>query len=219
LPRLLISENGKALEIWGRISALAALISNIGFDDLLFELQTLNNSSAWRGAATVWTNAENIKQFRAQCLKGVTVGFDAGVSHAHVVANQLESLFSGKSNDNFVPLELVTECFSVVRQNPEIKESYLFELPEWLNAWSQRDPEYALAVTERYFYFVVNGEINLYDHENHFAQMMTRLFAEAEEREESDNGDMLRRVIEIQDQSLTIGVSGLNDWLKAAERP
>lgn len=219
LPRLLTSENGKALEIWGRISALAALISNVDFDVFLFELRILNNTSAWRGAATVWTNVENIKQHRVQCLKGLTAGFDTGISHAHVVANQLENLFSGKSNDNFIPLELVTECFKVVRQNPEIKDSYLYELPEWLNAWSQRDPEYALAVTELYFYFVINGEINLYDHENHFAQMMTRLFAEAEEREESDDGDMLRRVIEIQDRSLTIGVSGLNEWLKAAERP
>ena len=48
---------------------------------------------------------------------------------------------------------------------------------------------------------------------------MNRLFVEAKEREESDSGDMLKRVVEIQDQLLSIGLNSINDWLKAAERP
>ena len=48
---------------------------------------------------------------------------------------------------------------------------------------------------------------------------MTRLFAEAEEREESDHGAMLQRVVSLQDMLLSLGVDGFNDWLKAAERP
>lgn len=48
---------------------------------------------------------------------------------------------------------------------------------------------------------------------------MTRLFAEAEEREESDGGMMLRSVVDIQDTLLSLGVNGVIDWLKSAERP
>ena len=48
---------------------------------------------------------------------------------------------------------------------------------------------------------------------------MTRLFAEAEEREESDQGDMLQRVVTIQATLLALGVSSISDWLEAAERP
>ena len=48
---------------------------------------------------------------------------------------------------------------------------------------------------------------------------MTRLFGEAEEREESDGGAMLRSVVEVQDTLLSLGVNGVTDWLKAAERP
>jgi len=48
---------------------------------------------------------------------------------------------------------------------------------------------------------------------------MTRLFAEAEEREESDGGSMLQRVVAVQDTLLSLGVNGVVDWLKAAERP
>ena len=47
---------------------------------------------------------------------------------------------------------------------------------------------------------------------------MTRLFAEAEEREESDHGAMLKRVVAVQDLLLSLGVNSLNDWLEAAER-
>jgi hypothetical protein len=48
---------------------------------------------------------------------------------------------------------------------------------------------------------------------------MTRLFSEAEEREESDCGAMLQRVVVAQDALLSLGVNGVADWLKAAERP
>lgn len=47
---------------------------------------------------------------------------------------------------------------------------------------------------------------------------MTRLFAEAEEREESDHGAMLQRVVSVQDLLLSLGVNSISDWLKAAER-
>ena len=48
---------------------------------------------------------------------------------------------------------------------------------------------------------------------------MTHLFAGAEEREEVDNGAMLRRVVALQDSLLAQGVDGINDWLETAERP
>lgn len=57
------------------------------------------------------------------------------------------------------------------------------------------------------------------NHENNLIQLMTRLFAEAEEREESDQGDMLQRVVTIQATLLALGVSSISDWLEAAERP
>jgi hypothetical protein len=48
---------------------------------------------------------------------------------------------------------------------------------------------------------------------------MTSLFAESEEREESDNGSMLARVVRVQDLLLSLGGNSINDWLNAAERP
>lgn len=47
---------------------------------------------------------------------------------------------------------------------------------------------------------------------------MTRLFREAEEREESDGEKMLRSVVEMQDMLLSLGIDDVINWLKAAER-
>ncbi len=76
-----------------------------------------------------------------------------------------------------------------------------------------------MASAEIYLAYVKHTKSYLYDHENNLTQLLTRLFAEAEEREESDHGAMLQRVVVVQDALLSIGVSNINDWLKAAERP
>ena len=109
--------------------------------------------------------------------------------------------------------------FSVFENDNENEHNRLYGFDEWLNAISHRDPEQAIAVTEIYLAYVKVAKPYLYDHENNLTQLMTRLFAEAEEREESDNGTMLQRVVSIQDMLLSLGVDSINTWLKAAERP
>jgi len=70
-----------------------------------------------------------------------------------------------------------------------------------------------------YIAYLSNSVSYLYDHENLLVQLMTSLFAESEEREESDNGSMLTRVVRLQDLLLSLGGTSIDDWLKAAERP
>ena len=64
-----------------------------------------------------------------------------------------------------------------------------------------------------------NRKNDIYDHENNFTQLLTLLFKDAEELEQTDNGKMLLRVVELQDFFLSKGVSQMKDWLKDAERP
>ncbi len=77
----------------------------------------------------------------------------------------------------------------------------------------------ALECTEIYLNHILRIKPYFYDHENNLTQLLTRLFAQAEEQEESDSGAMLQRVVTIQDTLLALGVSGVSDWLKDAERP
>lgn len=81
-----------------------------------------------------------------------------------------------------------------------------------------RIPSPAVAATEIYLAYVSRAKPHFYDHENRLTQLMTRLFAEAEEREDTDHGAMLQRVVAVQDTLLSLGVNGINEWLKAAER-
>ena len=72
----------------GRISALASMTRHVDFAEFLGDLKALDNTEAWLGAATVWTNAENIQQHRDQCFAGMDAGLDAGGTHAMAVARQ-----------------------------------------------------------------------------------------------------------------------------------
>ncbi|MFL9608776.1 AAA family ATPase [Methylobacillus sp. Pita2] len=212
--------SGKDLETWGRISALAALARRIDFAELLEDVSVLDQTEAWQGAATVWTNLENIRQHTEQCFMGLDAGLNADATHAKAVAEQVGHLFD-RSAVISVPIELIRRCFDVFKSDhdQEKKHHRLFEFHEWLNATSQHDPEQALAATEIYLDYVTHCKPYFYDHEDSLTQLMTRLFAEAEEREESDSGAMLQRVVAVQDILLSMGVNGVVEWLKAAERP
>ncbi len=219
LARIHSEGSAKDMETWGRTSALSTLSEHINFAVWLEELKILNVTEAWQGAASVWTHPENIKQHREQCLTGIEAGLNAASAHAAAVAQQMEDVFRDGTPLVVIPIELIRQCFAVFESDSENKHNRLFGFGEWLNTASQRDPEYALAATEIYLAYVLRTKPHFYDHKNRLTQLMTRLFAEAEEREESDNGTMLQRVVAVQDTLLSLGVNGINDWLRAAERP
>jgi len=219
LARIRTEGSGKDMETWGRISALSALSGHIDIIVLLNDLKAMDNAEAWRGAATVWTHPKNIKQHCAQCLTGIEAGLKDKGPHAAAVAQQMERLFHENNPAISIPTELIQLCFAVFESNREDECYDIFGFDKWLNAISHHDPEQALAATEIYLAYVSRTRSYLYDHKNNLTQLMTRLFAEAEEREESDCGAMLQRVVSLQDMLLSLGVAGVNDWLKAAERP
>ncbi len=218
LARIHSEGRDKDFETWGRISALAAMTKHIDFAIWLEDLKALDVTESWQGAATVWTHAENIKQHRDQCLAGIEAGLNARSPHSAVVAHNMDHIFRDNTPVISLPIELIRRCFTVFESDSENKPHRLFGFDKWLSATSLRDPEQALTATEIYLAYVSRTKPHLYDLENNFTQLMTRLFAEAEEREESDHGAMLHRVVFVQDTLLSLGVNGINDWLKAAER-
>lgn len=155
------------------------------------------------------------------CLAGMDSGLNAGDAHAKTVAEKMGEIFRDRENEVviLVPVDLIRRCLLIFESDRENKDRRLFGFHEWLNAISQINPEHALAATEIYLTYVGRSKPYIYDHENSLTQLMTRLFAEAEEREESDGGAMLQRVVVVQDTLLSLGVNGVADWLKAAERP
>ena len=218
LTRLHFQGSGKDLETWGRISALSAMVGHIDFAVSVETLKSLGSTEAWQGAASVWTHVGNIRQHRDQCLAGMEAGLNADSCHAAIVAHKMEHIFRDNAPPISIPTVLIRLFFNAFERDSENTHHNIFGFDEWLNATSQHDPECALAATEIYLGYIIKTNPYLYEHENNLTQLITRLFAEAEEREESDDGAMLQRVVIVQDTLLSLGVSGISSWLKAAER-
>jgi hypothetical protein len=219
LQRIRNEGTGKDWEVWGRISALASLIEHVNFSTFLEELKVLDSTEAWQGAASVWTHPENIYKHNDQCIAGIEAGLNARNAHAFVVAGQMDQIFRGKAAAISVPTALIQRYFDVLERDTENKHHRLFGLDVWLNTTAQHDSKQALEVTEIYLDYAKRTRPYLHDYENNLAQLLTRLFASAEESEEHDHGEMLRRVVALQDKLLELGVDGIEKWLKAAERP
>lgn len=212
LERIRREGNKEDMETWGRISALSALNGHVDFANLLDDLNTVNISEAWQGAACVWTHTGNIKQHREQCLKGIETGLKAGSPYSVSVTQKMASVFRENTPPISVPLDFIQLYFNMCENNN------IYWFSEWLNIISQRDPDFALAATEIYLNYIKCTKRDHYDYKDQLVQLLTRLFAEAEEREESDQGVMLSRVVSVQDSLLSLGVNSINDWLKVAER-
>ena len=219
LARIYREGQGKDLETWGRISALAALSKQTAHAEFLLELKSRNTSEAWRGAASVWTHPSNMQQHRDQCLAGLQTGMSTESPNAVTVARKCKYLFRETTPLASLPTDLIKRCLMLLETDTKSGRSDLYGFDAWLNATSNRDPISALEATELYLNYVSKNKPHLYDHQNNLTQLLTRLFAQAEEQEESDNGAMLQRVVGVQDSLLALGVNGVNDWLKAVERP
>ena len=218
LTHLYREGSGKDLEVWGRISALVALSKQMTLPNLIANLRTSNSVEGWQGAASVWTHSENAQKHREQCLAGLEAGLNSENPHAIAVARKFRSFFRETSPLIAIPLQLLRRCLVLLATETDSARIDIFGFDAWLNASSILDPMTTLEALEIYLEFVRRTKTYLYDHENNFTQLLTRLFAQAEEQEELDGGGMLQRVVIVQDTLLALGVSGVDDWLKVAER-
>ncbi|WP_138514348.1 AAA family ATPase [Rhodoferax bucti] len=219
LDQLYMEGKDKDLETWGRISALAALSDKIRFSSLLASLKSLNAESAWRGAASVWTHPSNVQQHQEQCFGGLEAGLDTENPFASSVARKISRFFHETTSLVHIPLPIMQRCFGLLADSADKSQVDLHGIDAWLNATALHAPAHALEVAEMYLTLKRHTQSYLYDHGDNFTQLLTRLFAQAEEQEESDRGAMLQRVVAVQDTLMTLGMHGIDDWLKAIERP
>lgn len=220
--------NDDDFETWGRISALCVLSGHIQFDELLTKLNSQNRIKAWEGATTVWTHPDNVRSHLEVCISGIMAGFSSAQGLA-VVARLFPRCIrteNPKANpathQSSPPPQLPNEVFQLYFEALEGESESRADthaVQEWLNETSLRNPESALEVAETYLEYEKRNKETPYDFQTNLVQLVHRLFGEAEEREESDDGVMLARVISLQDNMLSLGVNTMDDWLRAAERP
>ena len=223
LERILQQGNEADKKVWGRISALSCFAKQTQISDLLSCLRSINSVAAWKGAASVWCYPTNILKHREICFSAIKEGLDEENANAEAIAKKVLQIFNDDEPLILLPIELISKTFFVLSQIPknDQKGGLLSKYGAWASLVSQRNPELALSAVERYLSYVKTADSSryIYDHGDNFTQLLTRLFAEAEELEESDQGSFLKRVVVIQDLLLALGMDGINTWLKAAERP
>lgn len=218
LNKILSEDINEGLQAWGRISALAVLSGKIENCKFIKKLEELNNSDAWKGATDVWVCHENFQQHRELCLAGLSAVLKDDNQYSSVLIEVIGSIFREEEPVIVLPMKMLERYFSLISMSSEISKVGLFDFGAWLNIVSSIDPLYALKATEMYLGYIRTIKDELYDHNDHLMQLLTRLFTQAEEQEESDDGEMLYRVVALQDTMLALGVDGMNTWLEAAER-
>lgn len=216
LEKIRHEDNAKDLETWGRISALASLAGFIELDDLLSNLKNLDNAEAWKGTTSVLSHPENVKRHSPQCIQGIKSVLTFSNLDTNVITQNMSRVFRDESLTLCLPKNLIQLYFDACK-NTKGHDHYFFG--GWLNKVAQQDAALALDTTEVFLDFVQQDVSHYHDYEDQLAYLLTRLFAEAEEREESDGGSMLKRVVAVQDAMLSLGIKSVDDWLKMAERP
>ncbi|SEQ35887.1 AAA family ATPase [Giesbergeria anulus] len=218
LAQLATTGSGKDLEVWGRIAALATLSGKLDINELLHQLRDINNAEAWRGAAIVWSHSDNYLHHRNYCLAAFVAAMSTDNPHAVTVSCQFKKLLRHIEPLTVIPEDTLKRCFELLEIDAKSNRCDIYGFDAWLNATSQYAPQEALAATEIYLNFVERTRPYLYDYENNLTQLLTHLFAHAEELEESDDGAMIQRVISVQDKLLALGVNGMDEWLDEAAK-
>lgn len=218
LERIVSTSTGEALETWGRISALAVLSEHINLHEFVTQLRRLDSIDAWKGAASVWSNNENVTRHPEQCFFGIQAGLKEAENIASTVAGEVSTLFGQHLSPAPIPPDIFDKYLSTIEQDQSDSHFHFYDIEDWLDAASQLRPDETLDSAEKLAAFIQSTNHSIYS-SGGLSQLLTRLFREAEEREESDTGTMLRRVIALQDTFLAIGINGLQEWLRDAERP
>jgi len=206
-----------AFESWGRIAALAYLAGHIPVHEFFHHLIEVTEGSAWKGAIQVFACNAGADEHRDTCI-GALLWMLEHTPTPSDAANQIHHhLFSLTPPIRRLPVGFVQLFFRARNQVEGERCGPLFSFLEWLSVIAPNSPDEVLEAMETMLAHEQSPSTDLW-HSDDFS-VLSSLFHEAEEREQSDSGQFLTRVIALQDALLKIGANGLDQWLKDAERP
>ena len=202
----------EALETWGRISALAALPSLEAREANRLRLIRSKSEAAWTGAVDVWVTNAMTTEHRNACFQELQHALNCEEG-ANVVTSQLYRLMKGADGLVPIPAAFLHVVLSKARERGKFN---FYGWDTWCAALVVNNVDLALEVAEA---IAENAEASYFaSGVEALPELLTGLFREAEERERSDAGEMLRRVVRLQDKFHTLAPDSLTTWLRSAER-
>jgi hypothetical protein len=188
----------------------------LALDAVLEKLRQFDSSEAWQGAAAVFATNAHQRDHTALCFSALQRVFDEGGGDA--AREEFGMIFRAKESVA-IPLALLRSYFEVLaRLHGAEAEQRLHEFPEWLLRLTAAAPMDALAAAEIALGRGPATAVRIWDPDL-FPTLLTKLFREAEDREQADGGALLKRVIAFQDLLLKANSYRIDDWLRDAERP
>lgn len=203
-------------ESWSHIACLASLSGHVAEIELKNQLSRIENEGAWIGAARVFATNAGLSEYRLFCCNMLEwILQNAPSSHGIVQEIDIQ-LFSSESTIREIPEALLRSMFNFLsRADPSVSIT-LTSFLSWLARNAVEAPDATLIAIESMLELTTWSEEGILFFE---PSTLGALFAEAEEREESDHGNFLQRVVSVQDAMLRRGGNSLYGWLKDAERP
>ncbi|TAK89477.1 MAG: ATP-binding protein [Aquabacterium sp.] len=218
LDRMEQSQLQSVLEPWGRLSTLAVLESQTPSQTLLDKLTLLDDDAAWDGAISVWVSNAGNPQFAADCFSGLTAAVGHSAAHRPLL-QRMNALFQPQTPTPRVPLDLFRAVYASGNLNVMDATKLPACVDEWLSRFADTDPDQTMEIAEIIAGICKSTNTMPFYDPKPLGTLLTQLFREGEERELSDKGEFLRRVVALQDVFLAMPTTILGEWLRAAERP
>ena len=195
-------------EVWGRIAALSSLDGHITQEKLFSQLSDLNDS-ATEGAVQVFFANLTYPEFKDECQAAIERLLNQTIPSAQVL-NKIDRLLFQKNTSDVQRRFCCTFLESYNRTEDSVAPHFF---PEWLAKEARIDPLTALPLLEKLVFLLGEKDV-------HFLRKKEILNALVEiEREavESDDSDLIRRTILLQDQLLKMYAYEMNELLDNAD--
>jgi hypothetical protein len=210
LDRLLVEGREEAGDTWGRISTLASLAGYIR-QEALFEALTTANDEAWKGAAQVFTANFDRREHTTTCHSGlITILNHESLSDEAV--REIESCFDKEANRGLIRHELALALLHALSASTVGYD--IHDFLEWLSYEARRNPVVTLGVAE---ILAETLETKMRSHQIwHTQPLITALNEILREADETDDPELIKRAINLQDRFLRLDIYGIEELFNRA---
>jgi len=206
LKRILQEGGEDAGAVWGRIAALACLSGHFTVD-LLFTLLQTASVASYQGMVQVYSANLDRQEHNLICHAGLLKVLRQNNVPQKVIATVEHACFGRKSNYGQISRDLALTF--IASAMPDDGRHGLHNFIDWLGSEARRAPLIALEVAES----LVNtlegqgGQQRLW----HTEPLIAALIEILREADESDDQDLIRRALELQDRFLRLDIHGMDD--------
>jgi hypothetical protein len=211
LDRMLEEAPDETGNAWGRIATLAVLSGHITEDDLFQRLESMNLNEAWLGASQVFTANLDQHLHDNLCVNGLQrILGEQNLSQG--VYKSIEHAFDPKHHGRHLGAELAVSLID--RIAPDDQHFDLHIVLDWIADLAGKDPVGALGICERLVerLSMLTTPYRIW----HTEPLIAALSNILREADETDNPDLIKRAVRLQDQFLQMDIPGMDDYFKQA---